>query len=234
MASNSTNFVKRKEEGILVLMDRIGTKGIWRTNDPDTVIYQWSVFVNLIKKNIVEELKKKYYDARFTVFSDTIFITVYGGNKEESVLDVGSALVWLMGSGIGTGFHFRGCISYGLIIESPDSIIGPAIDEAAEYHARQQWIGLSAAPSVFNILQNIDASRISSKNKSPTYVQYDIPLKDGIEKNGWAINWPMLNFDFKPELYSLEQYVEMQLSSTTQFDHVMKWRNTQDFLLKFK
>ena len=79
MASNPTNFVKRKEEGILVLMDRIGTKGIWRTNDPDAVIHHWSVFVNLIKKNIVEELKKKYYDVRFTVFSDTIFITVYGG-----------------------------------------------------------------------------------------------------------------------------------------------------------
>ena len=234
MASNLKNFVKRKEEGILVLMDRIGTKGIWKTDDPDIVINHWSVFVNLIKKNIVDELKKKYYDVRFTVFSDTIFITVYGGDKEESVLDVGSALVWLMGSGIGTGFHFRGCLSYGLIIESPDSIIGPAIDEAAEYYTHQQWIGLSAAPSVFNILQNIDASRISSKNKAPTYVKYDIPLKDGIEKNGWAVNWPMLNFDLKPELSSLEQYVEMQLSSITQFDHVMKWRNTQDFLLKFK
>ena len=235
----SSNSTKHKKDGILVLMDRLGTKGIWKADNPDTIIDQWSIFVNLIKKNIVDELEKKYYKVRFTVFSDTIFITVYGGNKEDAILDVGSALVWLIGSGIAAGFYFRGCLSYGLIVESDNSIIGPTIDEASEYYAQQQWIGISAAPSVFNILQNIDMSQIDSKNKKPTYVKYDIPLKNGVEKNGWVINWPMLNSDLHPKfdnktLSSLQQYIGMKLSSVTEIAHVMKWRNTQDFLLQFK
>ncbi len=232
-------FVERKEEGILVLMDRLGTKGIWKQNDPNVIINDWSIFIKLIKKHFVEELKKKYYDVKFTVFSDTIFITVYGGEKEESILDVGAALVWIMASSIGAGFHFRGCLSYGLIVESTNSIIGSAIDEAAEYHTLQQWIGLSAAPSVHNILERIDPSRLKSKNKGPTYVQYDIPLKNSTEKNGWVINWPMLNSDINTEhdgktFSSIEQYVEYKLETVTAIPYVFKWRNTLDFLRQFK
>lgn len=232
-------FVEKKQEGILVLMDRLGTKGIWKQHDPNVIINDWSIFIKLIRKHFVEELKKKYYDVKFTVFSDTILITVYGADKEESILDVGAALVWIMASSMGTGFHFRGCLSYGLIVESTNSIIGPAIDEAAEYHTLQQWIGLSAAPSVHNILERINPSRLKSKNKGSTYVQYDIPLKNSTEKNGWAINWPMHNSDISPEhdskiFSSIEQYVEYKLETVTGIPHVFKWRNTLDFLRQFK
>ena len=69
--------------------------------------------------------------------------------------------------------------------------------------------------------------------------QYDIPLKNSTEKNGWAINWPMLNSDISPvydgKTYSsIEQYVEYNLEIVTTIPHVFKWRNTLDFLRQFK
>ena len=238
--SLKSTFVIKKQKGVLVLMDRLGTKGIWKQDDPDIVINQWSSFIELIKKTFYRELKKRNYDIHFTAFSDSIFITIYGKNKEESVLDVGAALVWVMGYSMGIGINFRGCISYGLIVESSNSIIGPAIDESAEYHALQQWIGISAAPSVHNILSEIDSSRLNSKNGGrPTFVKYDIPLKESIEKNGWAVNWTMLNSNVAPtykntQFSSLEKYVRYNLETATSIPHVLKWRNTLDFLLKFK
>ena len=244
MPSNSEivqqyNFMKKKKKGILILMDRLGTKGIWKQKDSEQVINDWSIFIQLIEKDFVDELRKKYYDVRFTVFSDTVFITVYGNEEEELILDVGTTLVWVMAVSIGAGFYFRGCLSYGLIVESVNSIIGPTIDEAAEYYTLQQWIGLSAAPSVHNILERIDPSRLIFKGTGPTYVKYDIPLKNSIEKNGWVINWPVLNTVIVPKhnqktFSSLEEYVKYNLESVTTISKVFKWRNTLDFINKFK
>ena len=239
-AGNSlkSTFVTKKQ-GVLVLMDRLGTKGIWKQDNPDIVINHWLSFIEAIKKKFNKELKKRNYDTHFASFSDSIFITIYGKDKEESVLDVGAALVWVLGYSMCMGIHFRGCISYGLIVESSNSIIGPAIDEAAEYYTLQQWLGISAAPSVHNILSNIDSSRLDSKNIRPTFVKYDIPLKESIEKNGWAVNWTMLNSNATPkyknkQFSSLEEYVQYNLETATSIPYVLKWRNTLDFLLKFK
>lgn len=231
-------FVDKEEEGLLILMDRLGTKGIWKENNPRTTIDEWIVVMRAIEKYFVENFEEQKYDIKFTIFSDTVLISIFGKDKEKLILDVGAALIWFMSATMTNGLHFRGCLSYGLIIRARNSIIGPAIDEAAEYHTLQQWVGISAAPSVHKILEKIDQSKLKLGNEGQRYVQYDIPLKNSTEKNGWAINWPIRNsWRFiiqKKEFSSLEQYIEYNLEKETAIPHVFKWRNTLDFLRQFK
>ena len=108
------------------------------------------------------------------------------------------------------------------------SILGPAIDEAAEYYNLQQWIGISASPSVHKILDKIDLSKLLLGGNS-IYVKYDIPLKTSIEKNGWAINWSAYD-TIMLKTSAIAKIVKNHLENARTIPIIFKWRNTLDFL----
>jgi hypothetical protein len=66
-------------------------------------------------------------------------------------------------------------------------VIGPAIDEAAEWYTQTEWMGVSAAPSASFGLSRLEDQKA---NISKWFVKYDIPAKGGPQKNEWALAWP--------------------------------------------
>ncbi|WOV93185.1 MAG: hypothetical protein R1F52_00655 [Candidatus Nitrosoabyssus spongiisocia] len=129
-SDSSTEPSMTDKEGVLILIDRLGTKDIWK-NDPIDVAATWDTLLLVFEEQIYNILDKKIYTVNFRVFSDTICITVFGDTKESSVVNVGKFLIVFMINSLYRGINFRGCISYGRIIQTKNSILGPAIDEAA-------------------------------------------------------------------------------------------------------
>jgi hypothetical protein len=58
---------------------------------------------------------------------------------------------------------------------------------AAEYYGLTEWSGISTCQSASKILTDSEEMKASLYD---FFIQYDIPLKNMIEKNGWALNWP--------------------------------------------
>jgi hypothetical protein len=108
-------------------------------------------------------------------------------------------------------------------------IIGPAIDEAAEYYMEPQLIGASATRSAHNVLSH--ANPISGLDK--VWKIDDIPLKRGVEYGGWVVRWP--NFDVESKgsdaagkiFQNYERVIDKQIEKANNIDIFLKWRNTK-------
>jgi hypothetical protein len=123
-------------------------------------------------------------------------------------------------------FYFRGCLSAGRFYRSENMIIGPTVDEAAEYHALPEWSGISTCPSASKILT--DANEIGV----PQYVffkQYDIPLKNMTEKNGWALNWANPQKKDQIKNTKLRQILYDESMKANGISAYFKFKNTLDF-----
>jgi hypothetical protein len=85
------------------------------------------------------------------------------------------------------GIYFRGVIAIGKFYQSKTLMIGPAIDEAAEWYTQPEWMGVSTAPSASFGLSRLEDQKADI---SKWFVKYDIPAKSGPQKNEWALAWP--------------------------------------------
>jgi hypothetical protein len=99
---------------------------------------------------------------------------------------MGELLIKLFRVSIRNDFYFRGRLSAGKLYRSENMIIGPTVDEAAEYYRLPEWSGISTCPSASKILTDVEEMKASLYD---FFIHYNIPLKDMIEKNGWALNW---------------------------------------------
>jgi len=90
-------------------------------------------------------------------------------------------------------------------------LVGPAVNDAAQSYDTINWIGISTSQnasltleqdkSLDNFLEASTKITASSNGFSinlrsgidlirSSFINYDIPRKDGIEKKGWALAWP--------------------------------------------
>jgi hypothetical protein len=125
----------------------------------------------------------------------------------------------------------RGTVSigkfYSLTKNNRILLIGPAVYNAAQSFEKTDWIGISASPSAsltmeqehgidlfLNKLSEIDLSvslgrlKVDNMKKlihavKDSFINYDIPTKDGFERNGWALSWPAF-FDSSDTYHSQE------------------------------
>lgn len=230
------------------MLDALGTKGIWKNKDAKKRLQEWNGLIDFFQTNFSDELKTKNLKSEFYVFSDTVIITVIGdgkehGDVENNLLEILSHLTRFFCISLTWGFLFRGCASLGFFVSEGNSILGPTIDEAAEYHEMPQWIGISLTPSAHKIYDKI-AGHLSYTQYVPKYpfAKFDIPLKIGVEKNGYALNWPPLN-DFMKHISTkfsedrnikLYNLIKKELESTNDINVVLKLRNTLNYFDEIK
>lgn len=139
------------QEGAFVLIDCLGFKGIWKKTDPDLLLQKFSRLGPTIQERL------GYLEIIFSfggtdrlrihnrLLSDTVaisfqFETREGGGYSDSdrrLLVFCACLVtplvmhWLLEGE--PPLIFRGCLTYGKHFIENNFIVGPAIDEAAEY-----------------------------------------------------------------------------------------------------
>ncbi len=221
--------------GIVIFLDALGTKGSWEKSNPETLIKRWDNFV-LATEKYYKKLDKKFGTlSKLNAFSDTFIITITTKNIQKILDQVGRSLIATFVIGLLRGISFRGCISAGKFFTGEKIVIGPAVDEAARYSSLPNWVGVSAAPSMHVILDKLESLPSYSVN---SFQRHDIPMKHGIEKNGWVLSWHRLDlsshiFDVKFNKIADPQLVKIitkKHNSETDINNVFKWRNTLDYV----
>lgn len=195
--------------------------------------------MNLLKLNAPLNIN---VETKMAAFSDTIIVTCAAPSSQKQIIPihllveyVGILLSNIMIMALITDIHLRGAISLGEFYMVDDMMIGPAIDESAQYYELPEWVGISATPSIRELLNNLPSDKLDTRTN---FVNVNIPLKIGQEKNGWAINWPayLASGALDEETDKITDKVYHQLKKIigrqllgSDMTTVLKWRNTDDF-----
>lgn len=223
-----------KKKGIIILLDALGIKGIWKSSSPTTVQRNWNIVIAKCNSLFID-LKSSDISPTFNAFSDTIIITTTGSDMKNLLTKTAEALIHTMGFAIKHDIFFRGCISIGEFFPDPNIVIGKAIDDAAQYYEMPEWIGISITP---NTHKSINSINFSTEERKKLFVSYDIPLKNTVEKNGLALNWPIHvgNIEEKTDdsaegqNQTLIELVEKKIENSDEITVSFKWRNTLNFI----
>lgn len=217
-----------KKYGAIIMLDSLGTKGIWKVKDPEDVLANWKSLVSVFKEDL-ENAKQSYKSPpRLYAFSDTIIITINEENKEKVVEDAGNLTALIMNGGLSVDINLRGCISIGTYYEGNDIVLGPAIDEAAEHYEVANWIGAHVTPSVYSVL-----TRMSDVNNiGYPYVKYNVPTKNGIIDT-WAVEISNQLIEENQKIYSVKDMtglIHKKLEEAEDISGSDKWKNLLDFM----
>lgn len=207
-------------------------KGIWERLSYDEVTRKWDEVTGEFEL-MEQSIEPLSLDIHYRALSDTIIITISNKNNLpiENMLNITFKLLLnpFMQS-IKTRILLRGTVSYGEFYWSEKLIIGPAVDNAAQYHAKVDWIGISISPTVF---KQINCSQIDSKY----LVNYNnIPYKAGNHK-GVVLDWPRYDDNgYCLESLQQEEYeIERSDKSSSDKYHIkQKYNNTYNFYIYSK
>jgi hypothetical protein len=263
---NKQNDIKFRS-GAVVILDALGTKGIWNRSEAGIIIGKWQSVtedfktslddLNVLIKHLNSEIQMNWVkvvnpdnpvigECIIKLFSDTIIITLEGDSEYICLYFLANFLRGPFCRAILREIYFRGVISYGKYFQTESFILGPAIDEAAEWHSFANWIGISAAPSANFILSYMfeealekkalgDNSLFEIMGEEKFYVRYNIPLKNG-EYNGWALNWPTVMETWKKKDDKAAKDLNSKISLLKSFagrsvdiNSISKYKNTIDF-----
>jgi hypothetical protein len=185
----------RMEEGVVVFLDALGVKGIWARAEPESVINSWEDVLRRLNESIKKSPKigsvgnkTECLDYNIAAFSDTVIITLRCTDDPAAHVPLVARIVSdAFFFALVKGIYFRGVIAIGKFHQSNTLVIGPAIDEAAEWYTQPEWMGVSTAPSASFGLSRLEDQKADI---SKWFVKYDIPSKAGIQKAEWALAWP--------------------------------------------
>jgi len=229
--------------GIIVLLDALGTKGIWKDPNVKKISKRWNKFIANFEYHVKKILKTKNLRLDdFQTFSDTIMIIVKTSETDKAIMALALSLRAPFIESMMTAMPLRGCITVGNFHYENKLIIGPAIDEAAEYFTQPQWIGISASPSTNRRIEEIKDSNPSVEDN---FYKCNIPLKNSIEQNAWALKWAddsdevILKESMKltgKKYNNTRHVINDKLKKTFDISSALKWRNTLKFyeLVKVK
>jgi hypothetical protein len=203
-----------EKQGLVIFLDALGMKGIWKRFPPIEVVQKWSN-VNTVFLSI-EEPEVQNLDFSFRALSDTIIITISNiDSLNINLPKIFDLLIKPFLNSIKNKILLRGVITFGPFYWSDKLIIGPAIDEAAEYHNKVNWIGISTSPLL----------KLNLKiKKNDSLLLYKIPYKEQ-EKfyDGIVLNWPI--YDTNNEYIS----ILMDEESKAEYNSKIKYKNTYTF-----
>jgi hypothetical protein len=178
----SRGFNIHREYGIVIFIDVLGIKGIWKKRPAINVVNDWKSVVRSFMDSIDNNPPNSGHHLR--VLSDTIIIAIPGPLNYSIINRAFDLLLEPFIHSLKIGMLLRGIISHGEYYLSNELIIGEALDDAASNHNKLKWIGISLSPSLSDRKNETNIVRTNSA------VMYDnIPLKDRPYR-GLALNWP--------------------------------------------
>jgi hypothetical protein len=222
-----------KQNGIIIFLDILGIKGIWRRRNPFKVIQKWQYLVriyNNLSKDMLSAYSQSEIEKReMIIFSDTIIITIPKIPTNNVLWGIASMLTSLFVHSSNDRLFIRGGLSSGVYYHSENMIIGPAIDEVYEYHKQIEWAGISTAPSLTKIIKQQEKRGKSEHG----YCPYDIPTKKGAERDGRALFWPPFDI-VTSENRTIESIIKTELKKNIEENAKNKLENTLRFIQYIK
>lgn len=238
MANEKPDVSKYEENyGVVIFLDALGMKGIWKNKDPKDTLEHWNWFVTKANEFLQQYGQETKIESSMYAFSDTAIITIKKTSVEKLILKAAEICAAIIEVEMLREIYFRGCISVGKFYEHKDGaiILGPAVDEAAQYYSLPNLIGVYTAPSAYSVIERLG----DNKEVNRLYIKYDIPLKDKIYKNGWMIKYNMritkedvtdlTNEAFK-QMTNLREIAHYNLEHLDNVDAAEKWKNTLELM----
>lgn len=227
-----------EKKGVILFLDLLGTKGIWKRMKKKDIVENWSKLKLELKSNFIKVMED-LTSPNVSSFSDTIIITLEFANdddRNEILKRLGRAIWSSIVLSMNLDRPIRGCFSVGDFHHEETSFFGQAVDDAAEYNELPQWIGISAAPSGNEIIEQIFRNDQYTINQY--YRKQILPLKNMIEQDAWVVDWPKImkleGEDPNLQLKEVCELMDRKLSEGFDVGISLKWRNTRKIFNDFK
>ena len=186
-----------EQHGLVVVLDALGVKGIQLRRNPQQFIETWMRIISVLRgtdsvlERLVHQGNLPPANRSVMSFSDTIIITVTAENEEDTFRHAIQYIVNTFCFALVHGVMLRGSIALGQFYSSENMIIGPAMDDAIQWHDQLDWIGVAASPSTSS---RLDYLKSDGKQVDSLYVDYRVPIKQKPEiRLLKAVNWiPLL------------------------------------------
>ncbi len=183
-----------QKEGLIAILDALGAATY---TDPEIARFLESrdrvlrllrrkANSNEVRGNIEEDLVSTF------TFNDTVLI-VYRTEQPATLEDVehfSRLLRKFMVDSLAQGILFRGSLSLGTfyVDDDPNTVMGPAVTDAAAWYASADWIGINATPHATLAIQSLLES--GSESVGHVLIDYAVPIKGAPALTLKAVNWP--------------------------------------------
>jgi hypothetical protein len=180
--------------GAVAMLDALGFKGIWTRLNAQVVLAQLQTALGQFGLGTLGSSSP----AQVTFVSDSVFIGSSADFFEASGRDPATAramamqtvcelsqVVWSTMLSFflpQSALAYRGAISWGEFEMTPPFVIGPAIDNSAEWEQLGDIAAIWLSPSALFIAQDVLSNTPNALNDSvgqPLVVEYEVPLKGG-------------------------------------------------------
>jgi hypothetical protein len=225
-------------DGVIALLDALDMKGVLSRASPEETIEAWRWIVrrfDAAAAKVVSTVPEICRSSSVWSFSDTIVLTMRGPNLDDLVLEMGRMIAFPFYEALVRGFFFRGVVSVGLFHQeifaternlSCNTIIGPAINEAAEWYERADWIGISASPSAEML---IDAAAGIGKDATRAFIPYAVPTNQPPPLR-FAVPWPTIALLTEDPFAAKMSIVKALARGAISPAVASKYRNTMAFV----
>lgn len=197
-AGRRSFVLSQGREGAITFMDVLGWKGIWNRDDRAMVKLEElrSLVVSWANGEALENTKRncgsgksifRGQDTKVLLISDTLVISTFGDPVPTLWLH-GELTAKAICESLERGIPLRGATCFGRfeVSERESVFLGPAVDEAAEWHEQLDWIGVVQTPTA--MLSGIPLKTVGA----PPWVSYqNPPVKGGKVPQLMACNWPL-------------------------------------------
>jgi hypothetical protein len=229
------------EKGVIGIIDILGFKGIWTRESPAEIIKKWNSIIDNLNKNVdtfanlTDDEEDIKYEIRTYSFSDSIIITISTCNY-QSLITMCGIMGDIFSIALDLGIFFRGAVSLGDFYSSDNMVIGPAVDDAADWYDKTDWAGIHLTPQASYFIDHAILDGEKKENIKHLITKYEIPLKNGktLSKN-WVVSWPaiFLKYDENGKKTSLSDFrkhiLEIFSNNPIGSDFEKKYSNTIDF-----
>ena len=187
-----------------MILDALGVKGIWQTRNARKLVHRLYHVSDITRQHIDEprflhldaegvskdQLSKDHASISFhtQTISDTVIITAHSGLPVGPLLrHLAVDLSGVYQIALAHGVIFRGAVSYGDYYRQGSVLVGPAVDEAAEWHALPDCAGVVLTPSAGDAVDKFVRSKGGAPY--PGFVRLPVPLKGGVDAECWSLDW---------------------------------------------
>ena|SRR5229473_1987983 len=185
------------ENGIVAILDALGAASYGEAEIKRFIDSQKVVLQLLTQKaeGVLGEIRAPMITT-FT-FNDTVLIILRTGTEEPRLKRISDFFMILRKFLVDSLAHrilFRGSIAIGSFYtnDETNTVMGPAVTDAAAWYDKADWIGVHATPRAALVIQRW--LEHNDKSKGNVMLDYDVPLKQGAVVHTKAVNWPKVFF----------------------------------------
>lgn len=186
-----------REHGIVAILDALGAASFG-----DTEIQRFVESRQVVLDLFNQKAEDIFGDIRaqnlttFT-FNDTVLFLLRTGAQHpgfSQISDFFRIMRKFLVDSLAHRILFRGAIAIGTFYANDDTntVMGEAVTDAAAWYDKAEWVGVHATPRATLVIRR--RQEHENNTKENVFLDYAVPLKQGVTVLTKAVNWPKVFF----------------------------------------